>query len=113
MTELKRSDLLSMGFYEKSRFTGSIGNLNYILEKKNEEGQPPLLLCTYFPGPYCSDKTPDELKKTHEEEYSEEGFVRMTEFLNETAARTGMELTDEELDQVAGGPALPAGVNLY
>ena len=91
MKKLLRKDLLSMGFYEKSRFTGSIGNLNYILEKKQEEGKSPLLLATYFPGPFCSEKTPDEKKKYHEEEYSEEGFVAMTEFLNETAFSLGDE----------------------
>ena len=89
MKKLLRKDLLSMGFYEKSRFSGSIGNLNYILEKKQEEGKSPLLLATSFPGPFCSEKTPDEKKKYHEEEYSEEGFVAMTEFLNETAFSLG------------------------
>jgi len=85
MKKLLRKDLLSMGFYEKSRFTGSIGNLNFILEKKEEEGKSPLLLATYFPGPFSSENTPDEKKKTHEVEYSEEGFLEITDFLNEVS----------------------------
>ena len=77
-----------MGFYEKSRFTGSIGQLNYILEKKTkEEGESPLLLATIFPGPFSSENTPDEKKSFHEEPYTEQGFLDMTAFLNAEAEK--------------------------
>lgn len=95
MKKLLRKDLLSMGFYEKSRFTGSIGPLNYILEKKEEEGKPPLLLATYFPGPFSSENTPDEKKKYHEEPYSEQGFLDMTDFLNCEAEKLNEESFEE------------------
>jgi len=92
MKKLLRKDLLSMGFYEKSRFTGSIGHLNYILEKKTkEEGEAPLLLATFFPGPFSSENTPDEKKKYHEEPYSEQGFLDMTDFLNSEAEKLNEE----------------------
>ena len=87
MKKLLRKDLLSMGFYEKSRFTGSIGHMNYILEKSQKEGEAPLLLATYFPGPFSSENTPDEKKETHTEAYSEQGFLDMTDFLNTEAEK--------------------------
>ena len=62
MKKLLRKDLLSMGFYEKSRFTGSIGQMNYILEKSQKEGEAPLLL----------DMT--DFLNTEAEKFNEESF---------------------------------------
>lgn len=110
---LQRKELLSLGFYKKSPFTGSIGDLRYRLEKYDVPEETPLgpyapvekskkeppsedapaeepptktvLLVTTWPGPYAFDTTADELKKRALFDFSEEGLIAVTDFLNEKA----------------------------
>ncbi|MEE3481466.1 MAG: hypothetical protein VZQ80_05720 [Lachnospiraceae bacterium] len=111
---LQKKELLSLGFYKKSPFTGSLGTLRYRLEKSDVPEETPLgpyvpeetqkedvsdgdapsdeipmktvLLLTIWPGPYAFDTTSDELKKKAIFEFSEEGLSAVTDFLNGKAA---------------------------
>lgn len=86
---LKVKDLLSLGFYEKSPFTGSLGDLRYRLEKTEDEERGKALLLTTWPGPFAFDTTEDEKKERKTFPFSEEGLAEVTDFLNEKAGETG------------------------
>ncbi len=110
---LQQKELLSLGFYKKSPFTGSLGNLRYRLEKSDVPEETPLgpyvpveapkeevhegdapaeeipmktvFLLTTWLGPYAFDTTDKSLMKKTLFEFSEEGLTAVTDFLNEKA----------------------------
>lgn len=81
---LERIDLLDLSFYKMSPFKGSLGNLRYKIEKKDEDETSKLLVTTW-PGPFNFEKTDDALKEKHTEEFSEEGMQKIVEYLNNKA----------------------------
>lgn len=83
---LERMQLFPLNFYKKEKFNGSIGNLNFRLEKREketEEGEKvAYLLGTVWDGPYNYDTTLDEKKETKEFAFSEEGICDAMEWFN-------------------------------
>ncbi len=81
---VKRSDLLALNYYnyKKSVFSGSLGTMRYRIEKKSVEGEEPVLEVVLYPGPYCFEKTPDEVKQTERFPFSEEGLQAVANYLN-------------------------------
>ena len=91
---IERKRLLSMGYYAKApSFTGSDGNKNYKIEKymleindeeTGEAKEEKKLKATMWPGPLCFSKTDDEKKQSQIEDFSEEGLLRLVDWMNQT-----------------------------
>lgn len=82
---IDRGRLLSLGYYKKaSSFTGSDGQKLYKIERITNEDDTELFLGTIWPGPYSSENTPDEIKLTHTEPFTEEGLVALVSWMNAT-----------------------------
>ena len=82
---VQRNDILSLGFYEKSPFTGSDHLLRYRIEKL-ETVEKKLLQITIWQGIYSFDHTPIEEKTTHTEDFSEEGMQQIITWLNQKSS---------------------------
>lgn len=84
---INRKDLLSLGFYKKSPYTGSDGKMCFRLEKTTvtepEEGDR--FLATVWKGPFAFAHTTEE-KITHLEDFTDEGLDKSVDWLNEEAA---------------------------
>ena len=79
---IKRTDLFSIPFYDKTNFSGSYLGMHYRIEKvKQEDGA--ILLATYWPGPKCFAATDEELKKTNTFDYSTQGLDLACDWLNQ------------------------------
>ena len=79
---IKRTDLFSIPFYDKTNYSGSYLGMHFRIEKLKQE-EDTLLLATYWPGPYCFTATKDELKKTNTFAYSPEGLDLACDWLNQ------------------------------
>lgn len=82
---IKKTDILSMGYYGKGIFTGSDGQLRYRIEKYKDPDNgeaPPKFLVTTWKGPLAFDATPDNEKTHHFEEFSDDGLSKITDYLN-------------------------------
>lgn len=83
---LKRIQLFPLNFYKKEKFNGSIGKMNFRLEKSERasgEEKETILLGTVWEGPYCYDATPEEKKVTREFAFAEEGICEALEWFEE------------------------------
>ena len=79
---VKRSDLLSFGYYKKAAFTGSDGKLRFRIEKEaTDEGD--MLALIYWRGPWASDVTPEEEKTVEYYPFAEESLDEITKRLGE------------------------------
>lgn len=78
--EVTRQTLFALTFYEKMKFNGSKGKMNYRIEKTNGEKEACLRL-TIWEGPERYDVSEAE-KKIREYPFSEEGMNEIVEFLN-------------------------------
>lgn len=76
---MKRTDLLSLSFYEKSPYFGSHEGTRFKIEKKVQDEEAKFLLTTW-PEPYSFDNTEDSLKKEHFFDYSSEGLDSILNF---------------------------------
>lgn len=78
---IKREDLLALDYYKKAKFTGSHRGMRYRVEAVGEK--PDLKLkATVWPEPLSFDATSDDKKTSEEFEYSKDGLVKVTEWLN-------------------------------
>ncbi|XCP83898.1 hypothetical protein ABXS75_12550 [Roseburia hominis] len=87
---LKRIQLFPLNFYKKEKFNGSIGKMNFRLEKAERtsgEDTETILKGTVWKGPYCYDATPDEVKETKEFAFAEEGICQALEWFEEQGKR--------------------------
>ena len=103
---IERKRLLSLGYYdfkyEHITFSGSDGDKRYQVErlvhedvheeldeatgeKKEVKTSYKTFLATIWRGPLCFEKTPDEAKITHEEDFTEDGLCRIVDWMNETS----------------------------
>ncbi len=82
---VNRKDLLSIGFYKKIHFTGSVGNMNYRIAKHDIDKDlgTKEFVVTIFPGPFCYEETDDSLKQTAVFPFEAESLDRITDYLNE------------------------------
>lgn len=79
---IRREDLLALDFYKKEKFTGSYKGMRYRVELQGEKPDFKLK-ATVWPEPYAYDATDDAEKTTEEFEYSKDGMVLVTGWLNE------------------------------
>ncbi|MCR5451575.1 MAG: hypothetical protein K6F00_02975 [Lachnospiraceae bacterium] len=82
---IKKTDLLSLGYYGRGIFTGSSGSLRYRIEKyegdeAETEAAPRFLVTTWY-GPYAFDATSDDEKIQHFEDFSDEGLECIAKYL--------------------------------
>ena len=75
--------IMGIPLLKKSRFTGSDGNLRFVLEKRSseEEGDRLAAVCWYCK--LCSDATPDEEKITEYFPFDQDGLLKARAWLNE------------------------------
>lgn len=78
---ISREMLFPLAFYKKSVFSGSRGDMNYRIEKKENEEKEEEFLLTIWKGPFCYAATREE-KKTFRYAFSEEGMGQIVEQLN-------------------------------
>ncbi len=78
---IQRSDLLALDYYKKAKFTGSYKGMRYRVESFGEK--PDLKLkATIWPEPLSFDATAEGKKTAEEFEYSNDGLVKVAEWLN-------------------------------
>lgn len=77
-----RKDVLDLSFYKMSPFKGSDKKLRYKIEREGTDDKE-LLTVTIWPGPFNFEKTDDSLKEKHSEEFSEEGMMKIIDFINQ------------------------------
>ena len=66
-----------------SPFTGSHKGMRFrIVHPKKVEGQDDLIHVDVYPGPYCFEKTPDELKEHTTYPFGVEGYEQIVPYLN-------------------------------
>lgn len=76
------SGIMGIPLLKKSRFTGSDGELRYLLEKRSgEEGDK--LAAVYWIGEKCSDATPEEDKTVQLFPFTDAGLRDAQAWLNE------------------------------
>lgn len=75
------SGIVGMPLLKKTCFTGSDHNMCFLLEKRTEE-EVTRLAAVVWPGPYCSEATPDEKKTTEFFEFSEDGLKEAVDWMN-------------------------------
>ncbi|MBR1814525.1 MAG: GNAT family acetyltransferase [Lachnospiraceae bacterium] len=100
---IKRTDLLTLNFYKKEKFTGSFHGMRYRVEKTDDG-----LLATVWPEPFNFEKTPGELKTSATFPFDEEGLSLVTEYLNNQYTSreaewksTGLNFTSESFPRPA------------
>lgn len=87
------SGIMGIPFLKKSRFTGSDGELKFVLEKQSGEMVPDgamdprpegdVLTATCWHGPYNSEVTPEEEKKRAYFPFHTDGLKMAQKWLNE------------------------------
>ena len=85
--------ILSLSFLKKSRFTGSLKGMRYVLEYVDREGIS-MLKASVCPGPNSVDKTKAELFISEEFPFTEEGKKQSVDWINERYTE-GMRLYDD------------------
>lgn len=79
---ITREQLFPMLFYEKAKFNGSKGKMNYRIEKDVEEdASEKRFKLTIWEGPECYDATTKEKTETFYE-YSDSGMLEIMDVLN-------------------------------
>ena len=83
------SDLFHIPFYNKTQYTGSIKGMRYYIRKQEEDGEN-VFKVWIFPGPFCFDRTADELKESATFAFTEENIPVIADWLNaQYEARAG------------------------
>lgn len=81
---LDKKDLLSIPYYKKTSYTGSIGDMRYKIQR-NPENEDKFIIYVWK-GPMAFDTTKEE-KITFEEEFSDAGIQAITDLLNAESAK--------------------------
>ena len=91
---IERKRLLALDYYKKQHFTGSDAerNMRFMVERivpeadgdSGSDGAPadPVFRATVWPEPYSYDATDPALFVTHEEPFSEDGLLALTDWMN-------------------------------
>lgn len=79
---IERTDILSIEFLKKTKFTGSHQGMRYRLEGVSRDGGEKKLRCTVWPEPYSFYVTPEEEKETAEFEFGEDGITEAVAWMN-------------------------------
>ena len=75
---LNVKDVLSLEFYKKSPFHGSLDGIRYRIEK-DDDG----LKCTMWPEPYSYDSTDKSLMEEYIASFDEEGLSDIVRHIND------------------------------
>ena len=75
--------IMGIPLLKKSRFTGSDGELRFVLEKQSSEEEGDRLGGICWFGKLCSDATPDEEKITRYFPFDKDGLEQAQVWLNE------------------------------
>ncbi len=78
---LKSSDLFHIPFYNKSPYTGSMNGMRYYIEKASADDTD-VFQVWIFPGPFCFDKTAEDLKQSKTFPFTEESIPVIADWLN-------------------------------
>ncbi len=78
---LNSKDLFHIPYYNKSPFSGSIRGMRYYI-KKEETDSGTVFMVWVFPGPFCFEKTADDLKYSKTFDYAEESLPKIADWLN-------------------------------
>jgi hypothetical protein len=85
---IRREDILSIGFLEKSEYTGCCKGMRYRLEGLLVNGGKGLKT-TIWPEPYNYAKTPEEQKVSQMFEFSEDGVNAAVAWMNDRLSPKG------------------------
>lgn len=86
--EIERKNLFSIPFYKKTHFSGSCKGMHFKIERAEqliegeEERKETIFKVTVWPGPYCLEKTSDEMKYCSTFPFSTEGLDQICDWLN-------------------------------
>lgn len=88
---IERKNLFSIPFYKKTFFNGTDKGMHFKIERKEEtltdengeEKKETKFKVTVWPGPYCFDKTKDDVKYSKDFVFSTEGLDEICDWLNE------------------------------
>lgn len=78
---LKSSDLFHISYYNKTHFTGSISGMRYYIEKA-ADNDVSVFKVWVFPGPFCFEKTADDVKYCKIFNFEEESLSEIANWLN-------------------------------
>ena len=78
---LDAKDILSLEFYKKSPFYGSLDGIRYRIEKVDDR-----LKCTTWPEPLGYDATDESLMEYYETGFDENGLEDIAKYINEKVA---------------------------
>ena len=79
---VKRSELFALDYYKKAVFTGSDKNMRYRIERVGDDDVCKLQ-ATVWEGPLNYEKTAEEKKTRHLEEFSEAGLEACAAWIND------------------------------
>lgn len=84
---IRRDDILSMEYLEKTEFTGCHQGMRYRLERVAGEDGAKKLRCSVWPEPFGFWRTPAEKKETAEFGFEESGVVEAVAWMNSMLSR--------------------------
>ncbi|MCM1257904.1 MAG: GNAT family acetyltransferase [Roseburia sp.] len=76
-------DLLSIQFYKKEKFTGSLRGMRYVIQKSAENDSDIFEIYTW-PGPYNFASTEEDKKVRKTFPFEENSIKDIAEYLNQT-----------------------------
>ncbi|MDD2958315.1 MAG: hypothetical protein PHR92_07275 [Lachnospiraceae bacterium] len=75
--EISLKGMVSISFLKKERFSGTYQGMRYMLCMSEDK-----VKATVYPGPYCWEATPDDQKESKFFEASQEGLLKVVDWLN-------------------------------
>lgn len=87
---LEKKDILSLEFYKKSPFHGSLCGIRYriekIEEKSDDDGEENVKLkCTTWPEPYGFEATDESLMEYYTTSFDDDGLIDIVNHINKKA----------------------------
>lgn len=79
---IKYEDVLSLGFYKKSAFTGSFGDMCYQIRRNAPEDADACFVVSAWRGPYNYETTPDDQKQFMQFPFTNNGKNQAVDWLN-------------------------------
>lgn len=83
---IERMQLFPLNFYKKEKFSGSMGKMNFRLEKKEKESEDgekqTILKGSVWEGPFCYDASDKEKMEVMEFPFSEDGICQAMDWFN-------------------------------
>ncbi|WP_124067688.1 GNAT family acetyltransferase [Clostridium sp. E02] len=74
---IEKETFVPIQFFEKESYTGSMKGLRYRVARKEKQFE-----VAVYPGPYCYEKTAEELKRKEMFPFTEEGLSLVIDWIN-------------------------------